>query len=398
MPITVWSLMVFASLVMSGAPFIVLAGGILGHQLAPSDSLHTLPIAVFVVGAAVSVYPAVRLMGVWGRKAVFGAACLLMMGGALLGASGVHHAQFWVLCGASGLLGAAQAVFAQVRFAAAELVPVGEAGRATARIMLSGLVAAVVGPELSTAGLLVSPSPFLGGFLLLGVLGTLAWVLLFFTYSNYVPASSPQKEASSNGSYWHHPVFWMSVVSAALAYGVMSLIMTATPVNMHIHHEFDLTSTKQVIQAHIFAMFLPSFFSGRLIARFGERTIILLGLACYSLTVAIGLGGASFLHFGGALILLGFGWNFMFVAATASLMKVSQSDDPYRVQAINDVCVVTCQAIAALGAGWLLNLWGWHWLLWVCVPLLAGCATLVVWAKPAPPPEATDSQTVRPVS
>lgn len=381
MPRTVWVLTIFASLVMTGAPFIVLAGGILGHQLAPSNSLATLPIALFVVGAAIAVYPVVRLMGRAGRKVVLIGACLLVAAGGALGATGVYLAQFWILCGASCLLGVAQAAFAQVRFAAAEIVPVDQAGQATARIMLSGLAAAIIGPELSTSGLWLAPQPFLGGFILLACLALLALALLVFHYQNYYPPVIQASRASPRVHYWRSPLVVMSITSAALAYGMMSLIMTATPVNMHVHHQFGLDETKRIIQAHIFAMFLPSFFSGWLINRFGEGNLILVGLGCYAVTIAVALSGVSVNHFGVALVLLGFGWNFMFVAATASLVKASTGADPYRVQAINDLCVVTCQAFAALGAGWLLDLWGWHVILWGCAPLVVACAGLVLWAK-----------------
>lgn len=381
MPRTVWVLTIFASLVMTGAPFIVLAGGILGHQLAPSNSLATLPIALFVVGAAIAVYPVVRLMGRAGRKVVLIGACLLVAAGGALGATGVYLAQFWILCGASCLLGVAQAAFAQVRFAAAEIVPVDQAGQATARIMLSGLAAAIIGPELSTSGLWLAPQPFLGGFILLACLALLALALLVFHYQNYYPPVIQASGVTPRVRYWRSPLVVMSITSAALAYGMMSLIMTATPVNMHVHHQFGLDETKRIIQAHIFAMFLPSFFSGWLINRFGEGNLILVGLGCYAVTIAVALSGVSVNHFGVALVLLGFGWNFMFVAATASLVKASTGADPYRMQAINDLCVVTCQAFAALGAGWLLDLWGWHVILWGCAPLVVACAGLVLWAK-----------------
>lgn len=381
MPKSVWLLVIIASLVMPSAPLLVLAGAILGHQLSPSDALKTLPIALFVIGAATTVYPAVRLMGHYGRKKILLLACSLMFVGALLAALAAVKAQFWWLCGAGFLLGGAQSVFAQIRFAAMEQVDENKAPTAASKIMLSGLVAAILGPELIRLGHAVYAQEFVGGFLLLAVLAVLAAVLLQLGYSNHRPPSPAHKDFRFTPGYPNNPVFWLAILAAAVAYGFMSLIMTATPLTMHVHQNFELVRTKEVIQGHIVAMFLPSFFSGWLITRFGAFNIILLGLGCYLLSITAALSGLTLPHFWVALLLLGMGWNFMFVAATTLLPLNSRGFDPFRMQALNDFIVVLLQATAALCAGWWLDLWGWRTLVAVCAPLLVLCLFLILWAK-----------------
>lgn len=380
MPSSIWLLMGFAALVMTSAPLLVLAGGILGHQLSPSESFKTLPIALFVLGAAVSMYPVIRLMGAVGRKAVFLGACGAMAAGALLAAASTLYGQFYLFCGAAFVLGGAQAVFTQVRFAAMELVDEHLVARAASRIMLSGLVAALLGPELYRWGLLLTDKPFVGGFILLALLAGLAAAILGRGYSNHYPAR-PVSLDGNTVNIWHNPLFWAAVVAAAVAYGIMSLIMTATPLNMHVHHDFDLLRTKEVIQAHIFSMFLPSFFSGWLITRIGALNVILVGAVFYAITIAVAFVGSDLINFWVALILLGFGWNFMFVSATSLLPIVARGQDSFRVQGANDLTVVVFQASASLGAGWMLAAWGWQDLLMFCVPWLLLCFVLVILTK-----------------
>lgn len=384
MPRSVWVLMAIAALVMSSAPLVLLVGGFVGHQLSPSEVFKTLPIACFVVGGASCTYPGVRLMGLWGRKRVFVLAGVGMVIGAAGAAASVASASFIGFCSAVFVLGGAQAIFQQLRFAAMELVAHELAPSAVSRLMLSGLIAAVLGPELVSLGAGLHSEPFVGGFLLLILIAFAALVLVLF---GYWPGQAVAETSSDNTAlpvsptFLRNPIFWFALIAAAVAYALMSLVMTATPLTMHIHHHFDLLRTKEVIQAHIIAMFLPSFFTGNLIRRFGADKIILLGMACYLAMITVALSGVALLHFWGALILLGVGWNFMFIGATSLLPLVYPGQDPIRVQALNDAVVVVCQACAALTAGWLLDLWGWQVLLLSCLLLLAVCAGVMLWVK-----------------
>lgn len=380
MPMQVWLLFVIAALVMSGAPLLILVGGIVGHQLSPSESLKTLPIACFIVGAASATYPAVRAMGRFGRKRIFIAAAVALFFAALAVALAVHLRHFYFFCIATTALGAGYACFQQLRFAAMELAPAALAGKAAARIMLSGLVAAVLGPQLGLWGEQLHPTPFVGGFILLALFALVVIALLAVGYRE--PARPVVAHSSSGrplAEIAANPLFILAACSAAIAFAVMSLVMTATPLTMHVHHNFDLARTKEVIQAHIFAMFFPAFFTGALIQRWGEQKVILLGVVCFTLALISALLGSALLNFWSALILLGLGWNFMFVGATALLPKTYREEERYRVQSANDAAVFSCQALASLGAGWLLNLWGWQVMLLCCAPLLALCVGVYVY-------------------
>lgn len=382
MPTQVWLLFVIAALVMSGAPLLILVGGIAGHQLSPSESLKTLPIACFIVGAACATYPAVRAMGRFGRKKIFVLAAALLCVASLSIAAALQAVHFYLFCAATTLLGMGYACFQQLRFAAMELVPEALVGKAAARLMLSGLVAALLGPQLSQWGERLHTTPFVGGFILLALFGLVAIMLLSLFYREPSPPQVLHEDAGRPlAEIARNPVFMLAICSAAAAFAVMSLIMTATPLTMHVHNHFDLVRTKEVIQGHIFAMFFPAFFTGTLIQRWGESRVIAMGIGCFVLALVCALGGGALLNFWSALLLLGVGWNFMFVGATAALAKTYTQKEKFRVQSINDAVVFSCQALASLGAGWLLDLWGWQVLLLSCIPLLLPSTLALLWRK-----------------
>lgn len=386
MPVQVWLLFVIAALVMSSSPLLILVGGIAGHELSPSESLKTLPIAGFVVGAACATYPAIRAMGRFGRKTIFLAAGVLFGAASLAIAAALHFRDFYLFCLATVALGAGFACFQQLRFAAMELVPEALAGKAAARIMLSGLVAALLGPQLGAWGERLYHKPFVGGFLLLALFAVAVVLLLALFYREPArPRLIHQAAGRPIAEIAKSPIFILAICSAAAAFAVMSLIMTATPLTMHVHHHFDLARTKEVIQGHIFAMFFPSLFTGTLISRWGEARVIMLGIGCFAVSLIVALSGVALLNFWASLILLGLGWNFMFIGGTALLPRAYRPEERFRVQSLNDAVVLSCQALASLGAGWLLNLWGWQLLLLSCVPLLSPSIAALLYRRQTGP-------------
>ena len=384
MPFNVWLLMLAQSFAMSATPIMVLLGGLIGAKIAPSNALATLPIAMMVVGVAVAVMPVSRMMRAFGRKKIFIGGALTAALAGLLGAYSTAIEHFWLFCISATLLGSAGAVVQQYRFAAMESVAPELGAKAASRVLLGGLVAAVLGPELAVAGSAWFDILYVGAFILLTAVSLLAAITLsFYRESVALEASvlgeGVKRERRLRDILASHQI-WVAVMGATIGYALMSFVMTATPLHMHHIEHHSLADTKWVIQSHIIAMYLPSLFSGYLVARLGVAKMMLLGLFAYLLTIIMALMGHELLNYWLALVLLGIGWNFLFVAGTALLPRCYLPHERFKVQAFNDSFVFSSQAIASLSAGWVIHSLGWQSLLLICVPLiLVQMALLISW-------------------
>lgn len=355
----------------TGAPIVVLLGGIVGTLLAPSPGLATLPVALMIVGTASTTIPAALLMGKFGRKAgfIFGASYSCLAG--LLAAFAINRESFVLFCFATFLVGSHNAFIFQYRFAVAESVPPEKVGQSLSVLMLAGVAAAFMGPEsaqrLQGAS---SLGEFAGSFLGLSVfmLGTIA--MLCFYRNTDVSEETDDREQRSVLSIIQQPMFIVAIAAAVAAWCVMSLIMTATPVSMHQVDHFDLADTAWVIQSHIMAMFLPSLFSGFLIGRFGALKIITAGLALLFACLYIAYLDRQLMHYWWALVLLGVGWNFLFLGGTTLLTQTYRPSERFKVQALNDFIVFSMQAVAALSSGFILVQFGWNWIIGLSLPWL----------------------------
>ncbi|MCL1039364.1 MFS transporter [Shewanella submarina] len=369
---TVWLLTLAQALAMSATPIMVLLGGIVGAQLSPTPELATLPLALTVVGVALTVIPASRLMRRYGRRVVFLLGSLWGAGSGLLAMAAIQASHFWLFCFSGIMLGGAASIVLQYRFAAMEAVPVTQAAKAASRVLLGGLAAAIIGPELAVFGESLLTTRFAGAFMMLSLICLASFVVLLF----YREPESLQDESSSHEAgrplpeILSSPMIWVAILGGMLGYALMSLIMTATPLHMHHHGSHSLADTKWVIQSHIIAMYLPSLFSGWLIARLGIVPMMLAGLVAYLATVVMALSGSDLLNYWSALVLLGIGWNFLFVGATALLPNCYRPVEKFRVQAFNDSFVFSAQAVASLSAGWLLHSFGWQTLLLSTLPFI----------------------------
>ncbi|MFB2705058.1 MFS transporter [Marinobacter shengliensis] len=383
MPLNVWVLVAAQALAMCTAPFIVFIGSIQGRLLAPAPELATLPVGLVVVGTVLAIKPATWLMERIGRKQVMllGAVSGVLAG--LLGAYASWQSHFTLMCLAAVLGGAGLAVVHQYRFAAMESVEQNLAGSAAARVLLGGLVAAWLGPEVAGLGSGKSESyPFLYSWVGLAVVQALAFVILALGYrakaervpETVVGGGRPLREILAN------PLVWTAISGAAIGYAVMSFIMTATPLSMTEMAGHDLDDAKRVIQLHIMAMYLPSLISGWLTRVVGIPLMMTAGLLAYLACILLAASGISFHHYLWALLLLGVGWNFLFVGGTTLLPQGYQQSERFRVQGLNDMMVFTAQATAALSAGAVLASVGWASLLLVAVPLLVLHSVLMsVW-------------------
>ncbi len=384
LPFNVWLLMAVGAISMTAAPMVVFCGGLIGAAIAPSTSLATLPVAIMVVGTAVAVIPVTLLMQRVGRKPAFILGSLMSIGGALLSAFAVAQSSFWLFCGGIFILGSGLAFVQQYRFAAMESVAPDQMASAAARVLLGGLIAAYIGPEITLESKDLLATPYVGGFVILAGLYLLSTLLLLLYKPTAMAAIQHEGTGRPLSTIIVQPVFWVAVLAAAVGYAIMSFIMTATPMSMHVDVGHSLADTKWVIQSHIMAMFIPSFFSGWLISRFGADKIMLSGILAFVLCVVIAFYDQALMNYWLALVLLGIGWNFLFVGGTSLLPRSYRDEERFKVQGFNEFFVFGFQAVASLSSGWVLYSFGWEALLIACLPLLLVVLAAIVWWRRAP--------------
>jgi predicted MFS family arabinose efflux permease len=367
-------------------PMVILLGGIVGARLSSDPSLATLPIAFMICGTALSSIPAAMLMSRFGRKRGFMGSALSATLAGILAAYAISIEHFWLFCLATFLVGSNNAFVQQYRFAVAESVPAEKVAQAISVVMIAGVFAAWLGPEVAQRLHDWSAwGEFSGSFMGLSMLMAVALFWLSF-YRDHVPTSiaddAPQRPLPEIIS---QPMFVLAVSAAAVAYGVMSLVMTATPVSMHSIDHFNLEDTTWVIQSHVMAMYLPALFSGMLVSRFGPARIILVGLVLMLGCLVVAFIDRQLMHYWSSLVLLGVGWNFLFLGGTTLLTRTYTTSERFKVQALNDALIFSIQAFGALGSGYVLLTFGWHTLLLVCLPMLV-VLLLIVWLTHAKGP------------
>ena len=369
---TVWMLSATQALCMSGSFLFVLLGGIIGAGLAPSPSLATLPVSVLILGLAASVLPAGRLIRRFGRRPLFVGSALQAAAGCVVAGLAITAGHFWWFCAAAFLLGANNAVVMQYRFAAVEYVEPVRASRAIAIVMSGALVAAWLGPEIAVRAADVVTGAHYAGSFFVGTALYLASALLLSRIPDSVPPDAadtrPPRRLREIAA---QPLFRVAVLAALVSYAVMSFIMTATPISMHVMDGHGEVATARVIQVHLLAMYLPSLASGWIIARCGDLPVIVAGTMLVIVCVAVAaFAGHAVLHYGAALLLLGVGWNLMFIAATTLLTTTYRPHERIQAQTLNDFLVFGAQATASLMAGLALATIGWKLLNLVTLPLL----------------------------
>ena len=367
----------------TAAPVLVLLGGLVGTQIAPSANLATLPLAFMIIGTACTTAPASMLMARVGRKLGFLSASSLSIFASLLAAWAVHQQSFSLFCISAFLIGSYIAFLQQYRFAVAESVAMEEVPKCLSILMLAGIVAALLGPEVALQYSSVDGLPdYVGSFIGLAVLMALAFlVLLVFFRDTPVRADSAQGEERPLGIILRQPVVILAIASAVVGYSIMSLIMTATPVSMHEMDHHSLDETTWVVQSHILAMYIPSFFSGFLVARFGVMRIIQSGFLLMLVCVVVGWGRPDLMHYFGTMVLLGVGWNFLFLGGTTLLTQSYRVSERFKVQAANDFMIFGLQAIGSLGAGVLLATMGWNGVLAFSLPWLLLLIPVAIYAN-----------------
>ena len=373
LPRNIWLLFMAQPLAMSASPVIVFIGAILATHMIDDPSLATLPITMMILGMASTSIPAALIAKRKGRKfaTLTGFSCSLIA--SVVALISAKMASFELFVFASLLFGVSAAFTQQIRFAAIESTQkIDDVPKVLSILMLSGLFAAFLGPEIALAAkdLISSPFGYAGSFLVLGVLILLAMVIMIGFKNPIINESINSGSARPLSVIIKQPIFIIAILAATIGYALMSYLMTATPISMHNMHGHSLQETKWVIQSHIAAMFLPSLFTAWLVKKLGLKSLLLAGTLIYAAVAIIALSGQQVIHYWWALILLGIGWNFLFLTGTSLLPLCYSNSERHKVQALNDFILFGFQAIASLMAGWVLFNAGWHFVVLSSMPFI----------------------------
>jgi len=336
--------------------------GLVGWSLAPLGWMATLPVTGYVVGAALSAMPVARLQARVGRKRAFQVGLVVAALSSALCAFAVGIGSFWLLVTATLVAGFYSANAALYRFAGPELVPLQFKERAISLVLAGGIAGAFIGPNLASAARDWFAVPFAGAYLALVAVSLLGLVVMsFIRFPAHVPPAGGLSGGRPLSELARQPVFMAAVVAAALGYGVMNLLMAATPIAMQqCKHPFE--SAALVLEWHVLGMFVPSFFTGHLIRRFGALPVMGVGVVLNFACVAVALSGVDLMQFLVALFVLGVGWNFLYTGGSTLLTQTYRPEEKNKAQGAMDLCVFSTMALSSFASGALITTQGWTWL------------------------------------
>jgi MFS family permease len=349
-----------------------------GFSLADNKMLSTLPATAYVVGAALTTLPASFFMKRFGRQTGFQVGTSMGIVGASICCLALWLHNFWLLCAGIVVLGVYNAFGQYYRFAAADAASYDFKAKAISLVLTGGLVGGIIGPEMSKHTRDMFAVPFLGAYASLIVFCLITMVLLAFIRIPQLSVAERQEPVRPLAQIMAQPAFAVAVTGSALGYGVMSLLMTATPLAMGLcGHPYS--SAALVIEWHVIGMFAPSFFTGTLIRRFGVASVMLAGTALEALCVCIALSGVLVANFWWALTLLGVGWNFLYVGGTTLLTECYRPSEKAKAQGMHDFLVFLTTATSSFSSGLLMNRNGWEMLNYAALPVLALIGAAISW-------------------
>ena len=352
--------------------------GLIGLSLAPLGWMATLPVMGYVVGGALSTPLVARTQSAWGRKVSFQIGLMVALVSSMLCAYAVVSHNFWLLVTATVIAGYYNANGQLYRFAAAELAAPGYREKAISLVLAGGLIGAVIGPNLATRTRSLTDTPFVGAYLALTLVAAIAMLLMAVMTFPPVPAKvagAPQGRPLIE--IMRQPIFIVSTLGAALGYGVMNLLMAATPLAMQVC-KLPFEDAALVLQWHVIGMFAPGFFTGHLIRRFGALPIMAVGVALNFVCIAIALSGVELHQFVIALFVLGVGWNFLFTGSTTLSLKAYRPEEKDQAQAAINFSVFGVMAVTSFASGALVTTQGWRLLnLGSLVPVALTAAGLI---------------------
>lgn len=354
-----WLLAAAQGLFLTNNVVFIAINGLVGLSLAPLGWMATLPVMGYVVGGALSTPLVARTQSAFGRKASFQIGLLVALGSALLCYWAAWDRNFWLLVASTLIAGYYSANGQLYRFAAAELAAPAFREKAVSLVLAGGLVGAVLGPNLASRTRNLLEVPFAGAYLALTVVALVSMVIMAFV--RFPPLPPKKADADSGRPLWtiiKQPVFVVAAAGAALGYGVMNLLMAATPLAMQVCG-FEFSDAALVLQWHVIGMFAPGFFTGHLIKRFGVLPIMAVGVALNVACVLIALSGVDLNQFLIALFLLGVGWNFLFTGSTTLSLQAYRPEEKDRAQAAINFCVFAVMAFTSFASGALVTTQGW---------------------------------------
>lgn len=366
-----------ALLLTNGAGLITM-NGLVGYELAGTKVLATLGVTAYVLGSAISTMPASLWMARVGRRAGFMAGALINVGGCALAAFAILQRSFVLYCVATAVIGIYNAIGLQYRFAAAEVAAPADKARAISLVLAGGIVGGFIGPQSALWAMNLFSTPFLGSFLMLA-----AYALVALAVQSRVRVPAPTIDERSGGGrplavIMRQPTFIVAALAGGLGYGLMNLLMTATPLAMSFcDHPFAAAAF--VIEWHVVGMYAPGFVTGTLIRRLGVLNVILVGVALVVGCAVVALNGNTVAHFVIALALLGIGWNFMYTGGTTLLTECYRPAEKARTQGANDFIVFATMGVSSLASGAMVSSVGWETMNRAILPFVALIAAAVFW-------------------
>jgi MFS family permease len=357
---------------------LIALNGLAGYALAPNKSLATAPVTGWVVGAAATTFFASLLMKRIGRRAGFTFGACIGIVGALICVVALSVANFWLFCLGATVFGVYNAFGQYYRFAAADVATHDFKARAISYVLAGGLVGGIIGPSLSRFTVDLLPTTYLAAYLTL--IGFLVLVIVVLRFLEIPPPTAAEAKDSGRplAEIAAQPAFVVAVLSAAFSYGVMNLLMTATPLAMGVcGHPYAAAAT--VISSHVVGMFLPSFVTGTLIRRFGVLNMMLLGVLVNLACIGVALAGVEVANFWWSLVLLGVGWNFLFIGATALLTETYHTAEKAKAQGANDLFIFLTMATSSFSSGMILETNGWQTLNYAAIPFVLAMGVAVLW-------------------
>jgi len=358
---------------------LITVNGLVGFALATDKVLATLPVMMYFVGSALTTLPISFLMKRFGRRAGFtsGAVCSII--GSTLCAAAVYTQNFWMLCGGTLVLGAYFAAGQYYRFAAAESAPPDFKSKAISLVLAGGIVGGIIGPQISklTKDLALGIA-YMGPYVSLVVFALTAIVVLRWLDIPLLSEADRRESGRSLGEIVRQPTFVVAVLCGMVSYGVMNLLMVTTPLAMVASHH-DFGDAAFVIQWHLIGMYAPSFATGGLIQRFGLIRIMLTGVLLNAACVAIAMSGVEVMNFWFAMVLLGIGWNFIYVGATTLLTECHFPAERAKVQGVNDAAIFGTMVVSSVSSGALFTTEGWHTMNMAVIPFVALAGASIVW-------------------
>ncbi len=368
-----WLLILSQVFGFTAANVTVFLSGIIGSQISPIKSLSTFPPSIYVVGIALSTIFAAKIMSIIGRKLGFVLASIGSTLACLLAAFAILNKNFIIFSLSCFFLGTGMAFIHQYRFAAAESVEKQKAPKAVSMLLLAGIISAFIGISLANyTKNLVSDHIYVGSYLALACFTIMPAIFLSFYKNTNIQdnKNSINKNVRSYKEFISDPKFLQAMFSATFGYVVMAFLMTATPISMHYIHNISIDKVGIVIQFHVLGMFLPSLITGNLINKYGPSKIMYAGTFFYFLTIIMSIFEPNFLNYFISLILLGIGWNFLYISGTSLLVTTYQDHEKFKAQGLNDLVVFSATALGSLSAGILISLTSWKIINFMCIPFI----------------------------